>query len=79
MTRHGISSSGDVVGSHYLRQAELEDAERLLGFTEHFVADMGTDPRANRGLDEVTRLGDELLEEWWREGGEGSNGSVGNG
>lgn len=51
----------------------------MLGFTEHFVADMGTDPRANRGLDEVTRLGDELLEEWWREGGEGSNGSVGNG
>ena len=67
------------MGSHLLRQAELEHAERLLGFTEHFVADMGTDPRANRGLDEVTRLGDELLEEWWGERGEGSNGRAGNG
>lgn len=79
LARHGISSGGDVVGSRSLRQAELDHAERLLGFTEHFVADMGTDPRANRGLDEVTRLGDELLEEWWRGRGEGSNRRVENG
>lgn len=79
LTRHGILPGGDVVGSHSLRQAELSHEERLLGFADHFVADMSTDPRSNRGLDELTRLGQELLGEWWARNGEGVEGRAGNG
>jgi hypothetical protein len=79
LARHGIVPGGDVIDySSYPRRVELTHEERVLGFAEHFVADMSTDPRANRGLDEVTRLGHELLDELWERNSEGqSEGLVG--
>ncbi|MEY4701264.1 MAG: hypothetical protein RL326_1451 [Pseudomonadota bacterium] len=79
LAQHEIIQGGDLVDFRASRQAELNHEERLLGFYEHFVADMSTDPRANRGLDELTRQGLELLDEWWAKRSEASEGRVGNG
>ena len=59
-------------------QVELSEEERLLGFSANHVSDMGSDPRANRGLEDLTTIGHELIDEWWSRTHHGDIRIVGN-
>lgn len=61
LVNSGVADFGSGPRGFSPHRATLTPEDRLLGFDEHFVADMSEDPRANRGLEELTALGDELL------------------
>jgi len=58
---HNISESASSFSTDYRQASDQKD--RLLGFETNHITDMSRDPRANRGLEELERLGRELIAE----------------
>jgi hypothetical protein len=69
--KHIIYYNGDPTNAVYRFQQEngigAADTSKidgpLLGFDDHFVNNMETDPRANQGHDELVKMGNKIIEE----------------
>lgn len=79
LTSNGISSRESARDTGNYGQDSPSQEDLLLGFGANHVTDIENDPRANRGLEELTRIGHELIAERFTNHRSTKARSVGNG